>query len=159
MRAFYSLNPDLRCIVLGPVSSCEAKSGAEGKSVEVCIWLVGNCLPASAGMWVSSRTGCTQQWLPETFINLLLISYPLIGFFPHLKEKVNWILHEVFIGISIGGIFVLQLLRATWHPSQFPWFQEAKIQIPLQGFMGHWPRSSFSPFLSWGHPCVCCQVG
>lgn len=104
MRAIYSLNSDLRCIILGPVSSCEAKSRAKGTSMGVHIWLVGNCLSACG---LAPGQGRIQQWLPRTFINLLLVSHPLVGFLPHLKEKVSWTLHMVLVAISIGDISVL----------------------------------------------------
>lgn len=106
MRSFYSLYPDLRCITLGPVSSSEAKSRVEERSVGVS-GLVGTDFLPLLVRGLAPGQGCTQPRLPGTFINLLLVSHPLVGFLPHLKEKVSWTSHEVIGGISIGGISFL----------------------------------------------------
>lgn len=53
MRAFCSLGSDLRCIVLGPVSSWEARSGEKGKSMGVF----------GSGQWVTALLSLLVQGL------------------------------------------------------------------------------------------------
>lgn len=148
MRAFYSLNPNLRCITLGPVSSSEAKSRVEGRSVGVS-GLVGTDFLSLLVRGLAPGQGCTQPRLPGTFINLLLVSHPLVGFLPHLKEKVSWTLHEVIDRRNFHWWHFSPLAYSGSRP-QRPKFQS----LPHGGLVGHRPWSSFSPFLFWGSPCV-----
>lgn len=155
--AFHSLSSGPRCVVLGPVSGCEAKSRAKGRAWG-CSYLVSGGLPSClTGTWVSSRTGVHPAGLPGTFINLLLISHPLVGLLPHLKEKVGWTCVWCELGCPLVA-FLSSSYSEPQAPPASPY--GSKKQRPSSRACytrppGHQPMPSCSPFLSGGGPCAC----